>query len=92
LFPRKYQNLTYQERLIETSWIEDWSHLIAEMNPQLPLNPRNPMKAELQSVILIDDEEQFDVGDGVDPNLNSTVEHFLLNEPVVLEHFQLLNT
>jgi hypothetical protein len=80
LFPRKYDNLTYQERLIQTSWLDDWSHLLAQMNPQLPLNPLSPLNPELQSVILVDDEEQFDVGDGVDPNLNSTVEQFLLLE------------
>jgi hypothetical protein len=91
LLPRKYQNLTYQEALIETSWLEDWSNLIAAMNPQLPLDPLNPMNTE-QSVILVDSKEQFDDSDGVGPNLNSNVEHFLLNEPVVLEHFQLLNT
>jgi hypothetical protein len=75
---RKYENRTYQERLIETSWLEDWSTLITELNPQLPLDPLNKMNQK-RSVILVDNAEQFDDSDAVDYNLNSTV-----NEPVVL--------
>jgi hypothetical protein len=37
LFPRKKKNLTDQERLIETSWVEDWGHLLAELTY---INPR----------------------------------------------------